>query len=135
MYANKQPAQELQIGVGHCLKSLPLPFQDAIFVVVSLICSACCRYTPGSAMAGSPQQQAGPSSESVAREALKFVLSPEGAFFRDFLMNEMVQSIDALSRKQVQNLNWLFCPDAADPVCLYLRHLGTGRTQVLMEVV
>ena len=76
--------------------------KDAALVVMCPICSVCCRYTPGSAMAGSPQQQAGPSSESVAREALKFVLSPEGAFFRDFLMNEMVQSIDALSRKQVQ---------------------------------
>lgn len=43
----------------------------------------------------------GPGAENVAREALKFVLSPEGGFFRDFLMTEIVQSIDALSRKQV----------------------------------
>lgn len=37
----------------------------------------------------------GPAS---TREALRFVLSPEGAFFRDFLTNEIVVSVDALSR-------------------------------------
>jgi len=60
-----------------------------------------CSYTPGSAMPSSPQPNDGPSSGSVAREALKFLISPEGSFFRDFLMTEIVQSIDALSRKQV----------------------------------
>lgn len=38
------------------------------------------------------------------REALKFLLAPEGAFFRDFLMEEAVKSIDALSRKQFREL-------------------------------
>lgn len=53
-------------------------------------------------MPSSPEQGAKPEAENVAREALKFVLSPQGSFFRDFLMTEIVQSIDALSRKQVQ---------------------------------
>jgi aarF domain-containing kinase len=52
-------------------------------------------------MPSSPQPNNGPASGSVAREALKFLISPEGSFFRDFLMTEIVQSIDALSRKQV----------------------------------
>lgn len=34
------------------------------------------------------------------RAALRFMLSPEGAFFRDFMMDELVKSIDALSREQ-----------------------------------
>lgn len=50
------------------------------------------KYTPG--------QSAGGSS-GAAREALKFVLSEEGAFFREFLMNELVVSIDGLTRQQL----------------------------------
>ena len=54
-------------------------------------------------MPSSPEQGPKPEAENVAREALKFVLSPQGSFFRDFLMTEIVQSIDALSRKQVKD--------------------------------
>ena len=43
----------------------------------------------------------GPAS---TREALRFVLSPEGAFFRDFLTNEIVVSVDALSRAGAASL-------------------------------
>lgn len=52
----------------------------------------------------------GPSSMSATgdelrtREALKFVLAPEGAFFREFLMEEAVKSVDALSRNQFRQL-------------------------------
>lgn len=44
-----------------------------------------------------------PSSqeEGSTREALKFILSPQGAFFRDFVLDEVVKSIDALSREQL----------------------------------
>jgi aarF domain-containing kinase len=38
------------------------------------------------------------------REALKFILAPEGSFFRDFLMEEAVKSVDALSRNQFKEL-------------------------------
>jgi len=38
------------------------------------------------------------------REALKFILAPEGAFFREFLMEEAVKSVDALSRNQLRQL-------------------------------
>ena len=61
-------------------------------------------------MPSSPQQGAKPEAENVAREALKFVLSPQGSFFRDFLMTEIVQSIDALSRKQVAFSNLTLQP-------------------------
>lgn len=36
-----------------------------------------------------------------AREALKLLLSPEGQFFREFITNEVVLSIDAMSRTQL----------------------------------
>ena len=61
-------------------------------------------------MPSSPEHGAKPDAENVAREALKFVLSPQGSFFRDFLMTEIVQSIDALSRKQVKCLHFsVYC--------------------------
>ena len=44
-----------------------------------------------------PQNDRSQTPES-AREALKFVFSAEGAFFRDFIMDELVRSIDAMSR-------------------------------------
>lgn len=43
-------------------------------------------------------------SEIQTREALKFIMAPEGAFFRDFLMEEAVKSVDALSRNQLRQL-------------------------------
>lgn len=55
--------------------------------------------------------------DSRSREALKFVFSPEGAFFRDFLMEELVKSIDALSRDQARALlGVLGLQDAVLPV-------------------
>jgi len=39
-----------------------------------------------------------------AREALKFLFSPEGTLFRSFLLDELVKSIDALSREQFRGL-------------------------------
>lgn len=43
-------------------------------------------------------------SSGEAREALKFLFSPDGQFFREFLMDEVVKSIDALSREQLAAL-------------------------------
>jgi hypothetical protein len=39
--------------------------------------------------------------DETARDALTFVLSPEGSFFRDFLLDEIVKGLDAISRDQV----------------------------------
>jgi aarF domain-containing kinase len=35
------------------------------------------------------------------REALRFILSPQGTWFREFVMDELVKSVDALSRDQI----------------------------------
>ncbi|KAL4452695.1 hypothetical protein ABPG75_008357 [Micractinium tetrahymenae] len=57
--------------------------------------------------------------DNRTREALRFVLSPEGAFFRDFLMEELVKSIDALSRDQLRALlGVLGLQNAALPVLI-----------------
>ena len=54
-----------------------------------------------------------------AREALKFVFSAEGAFFRDFIMDEVVRSIDAMSRAQLKALvEFLGLTGASVPVFL-----------------
>jgi aarF domain-containing kinase len=49
-----------------------------------------------------PLQLAVPSSgvSSDAREALTFVFSPQGRFFRDFIIDEIVKGIDASARVQ-----------------------------------
>ncbi|BDA45558.1 Uncharacterized protein sll0005 [Coccomyxa sp. Obi] len=44
------------------------------------------------------------ASSTGAREALKLLLSPEGKFFREFITNEVVLSIDAMSRTQLVSL-------------------------------
>jgi aarF domain-containing kinase len=50
-------------------------------------------------------QQAGAAPDnSGSRAALLFLVSDEGAFFRTFLMDEIVRSIDALSRDQLAQL-------------------------------
>lgn len=38
------------------------------------------------------------------RDALKFFFSPEGQFFRDFLLDETVKGVDALSREGLREL-------------------------------
>lgn len=44
------------------------------------------------------------SSSSVTREALKFFFSPEGNIFREFISEEIVNGIDALSRDALREL-------------------------------
>jgi aarF domain-containing kinase len=46
----------------------------------------------------------GETGDIRTREALKFVFSPEGSYFREFLLDEVVKSIDALSRDQMRQL-------------------------------
>jgi aarF domain-containing kinase len=53
------------------------------------------------------------------REALKFLFSVEGTFFREFLLEETVKSIDALSRSQFRNfLSLLGLQNALLPVLI-----------------
>ena len=48
--------------------------------------------------AAGPVRSAASDEDAQTREALQFVLSPEGSFFREFLLDEAVKGIDALSR-------------------------------------
>lgn len=58
-------------------------------------------FEPGAAAAGAAD---GMTAEPRVRAALQFMLSPEGSFFRSFLLDEIVSSIDALSRSQMDEL-------------------------------
>lgn len=61
---------------------------------------------------------AGLTMASLCR-CCRFVLSPEGAFFREFLLDEAVKSVDALSRDQFrQLLTLLGMQNAMVPVLL-----------------
>ena len=39
--------------------------------------------------------------DGSTREALKFIVSPQGVWFREFVLDEVVKSVDALSREQL----------------------------------
>lgn len=47
------------------------------------------------------RQQMTLDSQGRLREALRFIFSPQGTFFRSFILDEVVKSIDALSREQL----------------------------------
>ena len=67
------------------------------------------------------------TAEPRVRAALQFMLSPEGSFFRSFLLDEIVCSIDALSRSQIDELvRQLNLEDVLLPVWLP----GASRTNV-----
>jgi len=61
------------------------------------------------------RQQTTLNSDGRLREALRFAFAPEGTFFRQFIMDEVVKSIDALSREQL---------------ALLVNRLGMGRVMV-----
>ena len=57
--------------------------------------------------------------DAQAREALQFVLSPEGGFFREFLLDEAVKGIDALGRDNASKVLQQFgLGDARVPLLL-----------------
>lgn len=66
--------------------------------------SAAASTSGGLSSATSWQSFGGDPNNTGARAALLFLLADEGAFFREFLMDEIVCSIDALSREQVAHL-------------------------------
>ena len=67
-------------------------------------------------------------AQPSAREALRFILSPDGAFFREFLTNEIVVSMDALSRAGAQLSGRLsYVMDATRALALYAMLLGSQR--------
>eukprot|EP00899_Mesostigma_viride_P001976 jgi/Mesvir1/1177/Mv17674-RA.1 len=54
--------------------------------------------------AASSMMATSPSHANVTREALRFIFSPQGEFFRELVIDELVKSIDALSRRQLMDL-------------------------------
>ncbi|WIA14252.1 hypothetical protein OEZ85_002788 [Tetradesmus obliquus] len=82
---------------------LPLPVPGAAFGDGTVAVAG----APGIGLFGLPanrfdlRQQSTLDSQGRLREALRFIFSPEGSFFRTFLLDEVVKSIDALSREQL----------------------------------
>lgn len=75
--------------------------------------------SPAAGVIGTGALGGGGVEDGRTREALRFVFSPEGAFFRDFLTDELVKSIDALSREQLlQLLTTLGLQNASLPVLI-----------------
>lgn len=93
-------------------------------------------YAPGSSMvAEAGPQVAGPpeagSEPPATRAALQFMLSDDGTFFRSFLLDEIVSSIDAFSRSQLRALvDRLDLTDVLLPVFLP----GAKRSTVALAV-
>lgn len=90
--------------VGTCVAMCPVITLRQLQCTLINNCIALCAQTaswPGvwgpNSYPQQPQNGRSQTPES-AREALKFVFSAEGAFFRDFIMDELVRSIDAMSR-------------------------------------
>ncbi|CAM9441310.1 unnamed protein product [Phaeothamnion confervicola] len=59
---------------------------------------------PAVAMVAAGGSGGGPGDAGKAREALRFLFSPEGAFFREFLLDEVVKGVDCLSRDAAREL-------------------------------
>ena len=68
------------------------PFSQALGLVPALA---------GGGGGGSSWPSAGGGGDSQTREALKFIVSPQGVWFREFVLDEVVKSVDALSREQL----------------------------------
>ncbi|GAB4818789.1 hypothetical protein N2152v2_005835 [Parachlorella kessleri] len=78
---------------------LPMPWPNALPLAAAAPLVSLAPFVGQAPASGSSG-----SETARTREALRFVFSPEGAFFRDFLTNELVRSIDALSREQLLQL-------------------------------
>jgi aarF domain-containing kinase len=76
-----------------------------------------------------------PADSAGAREAFRFVLSDEGAFFRSFLLDEVVKSVDALSRGALLELSTSLGGPAAGPhVPILLPGARAGRLPLVPEL-
>merc|ERR1719163_1120613 len=72
--------------------------------------------TPPAAAASTAR---GGDQDAQTREALQFVLSPQGSIFREFLLDEAVKGIDALSRDNAARvLQQVGLGDATVPLLL-----------------
>ena len=60
--------------------------------------------SPSSSRMSTRNSNSNSNSNSAAREALKFFFSDEGALFREFLLDEVCDGVDALSREAAREL-------------------------------
>lgn len=66
--------------------------------------AAAARATEAAAVTAGSLTLAQQPRSGGARDALKFLLAPEGEFFREYMLEEVVKSIDGLSRRQLASL-------------------------------
>uniref|UniRef100_A0A0D6R6K3 Protein kinase domain-containing protein n=1 Tax=Araucaria cunninghamii TaxID=56994 RepID=A0A0D6R6K3_ARACU len=78
---------------------------------------------------GQPQQQI------QTRAALAFLLSEKGDFFREFILDEIVKGVDAISREQLANLSTLLGIERLVPVFGIVPVLGSLRPAALLPTV
>lgn len=76
-----------------------------------------------------------PQQKVQTRAALAFLLSEEGDFFREFILDEIVKGIDALSREQLANLSTILGVERLIPVFGTVPLLGSIRSAALLPTV
>ncbi|GIL68594.1 hypothetical protein Vafri_21849 [Volvox africanus] len=89
--------------LGSLAALLPPPLASGVAAAMAQQQAAAAPGATGALSVGglsSTTTGAGLGSASRTRAALRFIFSPEGALFRDFMLDELVKSIDALSREQ-----------------------------------
>ncbi|GLJ04873.1 hypothetical protein SUGI_0005350 [Cryptomeria japonica] len=69
------------------------------------------------------------------RAALAFLLSEQGDFFREFILDEIVKGIDAISREQLVNLTTILGIERFIPVFGTVPLLGSFRPAALLPTV
>ncbi|XP_075504820.1 uncharacterized protein LOC142542204 [Primulina tabacum] len=69
------------------------------------------------------------------RAALAFLLSDKGNFFRDFLLDEIVKGIDAITREQLVQIMLLLGIRNISPVFGFIPTLGPFRTAALLPTI
>lgn len=76
-----------------------------------------------------------PQQEVQTRAAFAFLLSEEGDFFREFILDEIVKGIDALSREQLANLATILGVERLIPVFGTVPLLGSVRSAAFLPTV
>ncbi|XP_057459344.1 uncharacterized protein LOC130749983 [Actinidia eriantha] len=85
---------------------------------------------PGFPIGTSPREQ-----PIQTRAALAFLLSEKGNFFREFLLDEIVKGIDAVTREQLVRIMAVLGIGNAPPVFSMVRALGPIRTAALIPTI
>lgn len=76
-----------------------------------------------------------PSRQIQTRAALAFLLSEKGSFFREFLLDEIVKGIDAVTREQLVQIMAVLGVGNAAPVFSMVPSLGPFKPAALLPTV